>query len=171
MTDYTRRPLINLPAPTLHMICGKIGAGKSTLAQRLSEGGAGLLIVEDRWLATLYPGEIVQIPDYIRCSGRIRQLLSGHLAEVLRHGLSVVLDVPLNTPAIRAWALQIAQEAGAGHVMHFLDLPDVVCKQRLHARNAGGQHPYTTSDEDFDRLTRYFVPPVAEEGLNIVRGG
>ena len=170
MTDYSRHPSLDFSAPLLHMISGKIGAGKSTLAQNLSDSGAGLLIVEDRWLSVLYPDQIVQISDYIRCSERLRHLLGEHLVEILRHGLSVVLDFPLNTPTIRAWGLQVAERAGVGHVLHFLDLPDVVCKQRLQARNAAGLHPYNTSEEDFDRLTRYFVPPVPEEGLNIVRG-
>jgi predicted kinase len=170
MTDYSRHPSLDFSVPQLHMISGKIGAGKSTLAQKLSENGAGLLIVEDRWLSVLYPDQITQIPDYIRCSERIRLLLGEHVVDILRHGLSVVLDFPLNTPAIRAWGLQMAELAGVGHVLHFLDLPDVVCKQRLQARNATGLHPYNTSDEEFDLLTRYFVPPVPEEGLNIVKG-
>ena len=41
--------------PTLHMICGKIAAGKSTLARRLADQPNTILISEDVWLSTLYP--------------------------------------------------------------------------------------------------------------------
>lgn len=40
--------------PTLHMICGKIAAGKSTLAARLAEADRTVLIAEDDWLGALY---------------------------------------------------------------------------------------------------------------------
>ncbi|CUI95915.1 Uncharacterised protein [Achromobacter xylosoxidans] len=54
------------PTPTLHFLCGKIGAGKSTLAARLASRPDTLLISEDAWLAALYPGEILSVADYGR---------------------------------------------------------------------------------------------------------
>jgi hypothetical protein len=38
----------------LHMLCGKIGAGKSTLAKALAAREATVLISEDAWLAALF---------------------------------------------------------------------------------------------------------------------
>jgi predicted kinase len=34
--------------PTLHMLCGKIAVGKSTLAAKLGESPATIVIVQDR---------------------------------------------------------------------------------------------------------------------------
>jgi predicted kinase len=48
------------------MVCGKIGAGKSTLTRQLAQEPATVLISEDAWLAALYPGEIRELPDYVR---------------------------------------------------------------------------------------------------------
>ncbi|KOQ73273.1 hypothetical protein ABW45_17885 [Stenotrophomonas maltophilia] len=39
----------NGPAPTLHLVCGKIGAGKSTLSQQLALKQRHVLISEDAW--------------------------------------------------------------------------------------------------------------------------
>lgn len=36
--------------PTLHMLCGKIASGKSTLARRLADADSTVLLVEDEWL-------------------------------------------------------------------------------------------------------------------------
>jgi len=44
--------------PTLHLLCGKIAAGKSTLAKELVAEHAAILLSEDTWLAQLYPGEV-----------------------------------------------------------------------------------------------------------------
>lgn len=76
----------------LHLMCGKAGAGKSTLAQRLAQQPQTLLLVEDAWLATLYEQEMASLQDYARCSDRLRRALGGHLVQLLRGGWSVALD-------------------------------------------------------------------------------
>ncbi|MGB3817980.1 AAA family ATPase [Achromobacter pulmonis] len=159
------------PAAVLHLLCGKIGAGKSTLAVRLASLPRTVLISEDAWLAALYPGEIREVADYARCAGRLRQAMGGHAAALVRAGLSVVLDFPANTRASRAWLRQVIDAAGCRHQLHFLDLPDAVCKARLRARNQSGTHPFTTSEAQYDAITAYFVAPQDDEGFEIVRHG
>jgi len=58
--------------------------------------------------------------------------------------------------------------AGADHRLHFLDVPDQVCRARLHARNAAGTHEYAPTDAEFDEITRYFQPPSAQEGFTTI---
>lgn len=159
----------NDPAPTLHLVCGKIGAGKSTLSQQLALAPRHVLISEDAWLAALYPGEIHSIADYLQRAARLRTVLADHLRALLQAGVSVVLDFPFNTPASRAWAREVFSPAGAAHQLHFLDVADEVCKARLRARNALGEHPFQASDEEFEQITRHFVAPAAEEGFVVTR--
>lgn len=156
-------------SPVLHMVCGKIGAGKSTLTQRLAQAPATVCISEDTWLAALYPGEIHALPDYVRAADRLKQAMGEHVCALLGAGVSVVLDFPANTVSNRAWARGLFEQAGAAHQLHFLDVPDPVCKARLRARNAAGEHPFETSDAQFDLITRHFVPPTAEEGFQVIR--
>lgn len=158
-----------MTTPTLHMVCGKIGAGKSTLTRRLAQEPATVLISEDTWLDALYPGEIRELPDYMRASGRLKQAMAGHVSALLAAGVSVVLDFPANTVGNRAWARGIFEKAGVAHRLHFLDVPDEICKQRLRARNASGEHPFETTDVQFDLITSHFVAPAAEEGFHVVR--
>ncbi len=161
----------HVPTPTLHFLCGKIGAGKSTLAAQLASQPRTLLISEDAWLAALYPGEILDVADYGRCASRLRNALASHVVALVHAGLSVVLDFPANTRRSREWLRQVAQAAGCGHQLHFLDLPDAVCKARLRARNASGTHPFNTSEAQYDAITAYFVAPAQDEGFEIVRHG
>ncbi|ALM83376.1 ATP-binding protein [Bordetella sp. N] len=155
--------------PMLHFLCGKIGSGKSTLAVRLAAQPRTLLISEDSWLAALYPGEIVNVADYGRCANRLRNAMGSHVAALVSAGLSVVLDFPANTLRSREWLRTVAEEAGCAHTLHYLDVPDAVCKARLAARNMSGSHPFTTSEEEYDAITAYFVEPDEREGLVIVR--
>lgn len=153
----------------LHLVCGKIASAKSTLVKRLALAPMTVLISEDDWLACLYPNEIHAIADYVRCTGRLRTAMAGHVEALLKAGMSVVLDFPANTLATRAWARGIFAKAGAPHRLHYLDVSDDVCKARLRARNASGEHPFETSDAEFDLITRHFVAPAAQEGFDVVR--
>ncbi len=155
-------------APVLHLFCGKIASGKSTLARRLAAAPGRVLICEDDWLARLYPGEIATLEDYARCSRRLRGVMADHVTALLRSGLSVVLDAPANTVGARQDLRRVFEAAGVAHRLHFLDLPDGLCKARLRQRNADGGHAFLPSEADYDRFTSLFHAPGAEEGFDLV---
>jgi predicted kinase len=159
---------MSLNKATLHLLCGKIAAGKSTLTSQLGKLANTVIVSEDRWLSRLYPGEVASIADYVRCSARLRDAMGAHLVAVLKSGTSIVLDFPANTVDNRAWMRGIFEEAGAPHKLHFLDVPDAICKARLRARNARGGHVFAATDEQFEVITRHFVAPTPDEAFNIV---
>jgi predicted kinase len=155
-------------APTLYLMCGKIAAGKSTLARRLAARPATLLITEDHWTSNLFADDLKTIDDYARYSARLRAAMGPHVVDILRQGLSVVLDFQANTVRVRSWMRSLITQSGANHELHLLDLPDTICKQRLRERNAAGEHPFQVSDTEYDLFTSYFVPPGPEEDFNVV---
>ena len=155
--------------PTLHLVCGKIASGKSTLTASLASAPQTVRISEDTLLAQLYPGQVASLADYVACAARLRATVAPLALQMLRAGVSVVLDFPANTPASRAWMRELFQQAGVPHVLHYLDVTDDECKARLRRRNASGLHPFSTSDAQFDEITRHFTPPDASEGFDIVR--
>jgi predicted kinase len=156
---------------TLHMMCGKIAAGKSTLSARLGEAKNTIVISEDRWVEELYPAEVKSLADFFLRSARLRRTLEPHIVDVLRAGVSVVLDFHANTVASRLWMRTLFEEGRASHELHFLDVPDEVCRARMHARNAARPDDYSLSDAEFDHVTSFFVPPDPREGFNVIRHG
>lgn len=155
--------------PTLHMLCGKIAAGKSTLAHHLAQAENTVRLAEDDWLAALFEEELKTPQDYLRLSDRLRDIIGPHVVALLGEGLSVVLDYPANTVAQRRWMRGLLDQSGAAHRLHLLDPPDAVCLARLHRRNAGGDHPFAATEEAFHRFARHFQPPTPEEGFEILR--
>ena len=155
--------------PTLHMLCGKIAAGKSTLTAELGQMPSTIILSEDWWMSRLFGTELNDVADYIRYSRRLRDAIGPVVSDLLRIGVSVVLDFPANTPALRSWMRTLFEMAGADHRLYFLDVPDELCKARLRARNAAGTHDFAASDAQFDEITRYFVPPSDAEGFNAIR--
>ncbi|MGE0719343.1 MAG: AAA family ATPase, partial [Alphaproteobacteria bacterium] len=68
----------------------------------------------------------------------------------------------------RAWMRAIIADAGVAHELHLLDVPDETCRQRLRARNARGDHPFTVSEAEYDQFMRHFVPPAPDEGFEVI---
>jgi predicted kinase len=158
------------PEPKLLFLCGKMAAGKSTLARELARTRGAVLLVQDELLEQLFPGEIVDIPTFVKYSTRLRGALESHICALLARGVSVVLDFPANTPSQRAWFRRLFERAGVPHELHFVDASDGLCKRQLRERSrtlpAGS--PFT-SEAEFEAITAHFQAPSAEEGFNVVR--
>jgi predicted kinase len=55
----------------LMFLCGKMAAGKSTLARELAERRNAILLAQDELLERLFPGEITDMPGFLerdRCA-------------------------------------------------------------------------------------------------------
>lgn len=156
----------------LIFLCGKMAAGKSTLARALAQRENAVLLVQDELLDRLFPGEIIDMPGFVKCSSRLRSALGPHVCALLSRGISVVLDFPGNTRAQRAWFRELFERADAEHELHFVDASDALCKRQLRERSkdlpAGA--PWTT-DAEFQAITVYFQPPSEDEGFNVVHHG
>jgi len=152
---------------TLHLLCGKIASGKSTLARSLAAQHGAMLLSEDNWLSKLYPEQIKSVGDYVRFAHQIRGVVGPIVTDILNARVNVVLDFPANTLANRQWLRGLVQASGAAIVIHHLLVDDDVCRSRLHQRNAGGEHDFAATDAEFDLITSYYQPPGAEEGLEI----
>lgn len=155
---------------TLHFFCGKMAAGKSTLAKTLAIKHNAILLVEDDWLTQLYPGEISNIPDYLQYSSRLKSVLSPHIQSLLSSGNTVVLDFPANTENQRKWFRSLFKQNNTPHVLHFVDKSDDKCKEQLkhRSKNMPKGSAFTTNEE-FDQINKYFQAPLDTEHFTIIR--
>ena len=82
----------------LIFLCGKMAAGKSTLARDLAKRENAILLVQDEFLDALFPGEITDLPGFVKCSSRLRSALAPHVCAPAR-------DFRLRTESLR-WLLE-----------------------------------------------------------------
>lgn len=104
----------------------------------------------------------------MRCSQRVREVAGPHVVDLLRAGVTVVLDFQANTLESRAWMAGLARQAHVNATLHRLDVGDDICKERLRRRNASGTHPFSVSEAQFDQLAAHFVAPSEDEGFQLV---
>jgi len=154
----------------VYFMCGKMAAGKSTYARELARAKNAVLLIQDEFLDTLYPGEILSTQDFVKHSARLRDALSLHIQDLLMRGVSVVLDFPANTRVQRQWFREIFEGANVEHELHFIDTPDDLCKRQLKQRSADlPAGSAWTTDVEFDAITAYFQAPAEDEQFNVIR--
>ena len=148
-----------MSAARLILTCGLPGAGKTTLAGQLAEARSAVRLTKDEWLWALgsSPWDLPTRQTVERELWRLAQ-------EILRLGLSVVLDFGLWARIERDEMRSAARGLGVGVELHYLDVPTDELWRRIQARNSQppwDSHPIRRAD--LDGWLRIFQAPDAAE--------
>ena len=144
-----------MPVARLILTCGLPGAGKTTLARQLASDRSAVRLTKDEWLWALG-----STPWHGPTQERIEHELWQLAQEILRLGLSVVLDFGLWTRIERDEMRSVARRIGVRVELHYLDVPADELWRRIDARNS--QQPwdsYPIRRADFDGWLPLFQAP------------
>ncbi len=153
----------------LYFFCGKMGAGKSTQSMKVSIEKNAVLLSEDDWLSSHYPGLINSFEDYLKYSETIKPFVRIIVQRILNTGTNVVMDFPANTVRQRTWFKKLCVETACEHELIFIDLSDEICWNQIEQRRI--EHPERANfdtKEMFNYVTKFFQVPSDDEELNIV---
>lgn len=115
----------------LILTCGLPGAGKTTLATQLAADRNAVRLTKDEWLWALG-----STPWDERTREKVEHQLWRLAQEILRLGLSVVLDFGLWARIERDEMRNAARDLGVGTELHYLDVPTKELWRRIEARNS-----------------------------------
>ena len=147
-----------------------MGAGKTTRAREIVRELKGVLFSEDEWLGSVFPNRIQSLRDYVSYSNLLKPQIKKTVQDILRAGVSVVMDFPGNTSDQRAWLKTIYAEVNAPHELVYLDVPDAICLSRIRLRRQDQpERAETDTQAMFEQVTKYFEPPNESEGFNVNR--
>src|SRR5947209_1082007 len=79
------------PRPIVHLMCGLVAGGKTTLARQLAEELPALRFSRDEWMIRLY-GLSYDDPRYVAHLDACTGLMWDLAVEALRLGVNVILD-------------------------------------------------------------------------------
>jgi len=120
-------------APTLYILTGLPGAGKSTHARRLvEETGATHVAMDD---AVVAAG--LSLVDY-EARFALQPSVEARIPQLLAEGTSVVAEFGSWTRGERDHLRSLADGTGARTELHFVDAPLEVCRERILARGGLG---------------------------------
>src|SRR5438874_5998838 len=121
----------------LIFLCGKMAAGKSTLARELADRENAVLLVQDDFVTALFPGEITDIPSFVNRYTRLKNALTPHICVLLSKRISVVLDFAAATKVQRAWFRELIERTQVEHELHFLTSQTPCAKHSFGIEAAG----------------------------------
>ena len=115
----------------LILTCGLPGAGKTTLARQLATDRRAVRLTKDEWLWALGP-----TPWATTTQERVNHELWQLAQQILRLGLSVVVDFGVSLRIERDQMRSVAHALGVGVELHYLDVPVDELWRRIEARNS-----------------------------------
>ena len=150
--------------PTVHVLVGLPGAGKTTTARRISAHAPAVHFSLDEWMLRLhrlaYDDE-----QYVERLSSCRDLMLDLAAQVLSAGVDVTLDWNHFSREKRAASAAWAAEHEADYVVHHVMTPVEVARDRLAQRNRRGEaESHVIDPASVDHALTYLVPPTNEEG-------
>jgi predicted kinase len=154
--------------PTIHLVAGSTGAGKTTFSMRLADEEGALRLSIDEWMVALFgPDQPAQIEFawMMERVNRCEAVMWTVALDAARRGVSSVIDCGLTRADHRRKWAELALEAGLPVVLHHLDVPADECWRRVERRNTerGETFRLEVTREMFDFVETLWEPPTAEE--------
>ena len=149
--------------PTLFLICGLPGSGKTTLARKLEAERPALRLCPDEWIS-----EILADPNDIAELDRLRapvETIQWQVAQrALGLGVDVVLEYGFWSRAEREYFRAGAEALGARVELIYLNVSRDELWQRLSERNAGlPPGTFHVSEASLDLWLSWFEEPTPDE--------
>jgi predicted kinase len=149
--------------PIVYLVCGFIGAGKTTFAKKLEERTGAVRITKDEWLIQMV-GNDPTIDGYADYDSRMCELSRNVAFQLAAKGIDVIIDEGVWEKEQRDLMRRRAEDVGAQAVLYFLDTPIETIRERVAQRN---MHPakdsFTISRDLLDGYLKYWQPPGEDE--------
>jgi len=154
---------MKMDPPILHLVCGMIGAGKTTLARTIEQTTGAIRFSPDEWLLALMQ-DVHDRGEMDRMRDNVEALQWTTARSLLTRGVDVVLENGFWHRRERLEYRTSGRALGARVVLHLLDPPRDELVRRVAARNleTEARSLHITADEVDHWLAR-FERPDAEE--------
>lgn len=154
--------------PIIYIICGYIGAGKTTFAKKLEEKTGAVRITKDEWSIRLI-GNDPTIDGYEEWDHKICGLSRDVAFQLAEKGIDVIMDEGFWEKELRDELRRRIDAIGAKAVMYYVDTPIETIRERVVGRNSNHtKESFKISREILDKYLKYWQPPSEDEDYILV---
>jgi len=153
----------NNKQPTAYIICGFIGAGKTTFAKKLEKQTGAFRITKDEWLIDLV-GHDPKIEGFKKYNEKICRLSHKLACEFIKRGIDVILDEGFWAEQQRQDIREKMEKAGAKVILYYVNCPMALMWERVVERNKNlTPDSFKISKQMFYGYAKYWQPPEVGE--------
>jgi predicted kinase len=153
----------------VYVMCGFIGAGKTTFARDLEKRTGAVRITKDEWLIRLI-GNDPTVEGFEEYDHRICDLSRDVAFDLAAKGIDVILDEGFWEREQRDTIRERINATGAKGVWYYLDAPIETIRERVAGRNNNlTNDSFSISREMLDNYLTYWQPPGEDEEYLLVR--
>lgn len=146
---------------TVHLVCGFLGAGKTTFSEVLAKQKSAVKFSVDELYLQLFTDEPTRHLDD-KALDRLLLMLNSIWPQILKGGVDVVLDFGFWRRAFRDDIRGQASLVGAEIRLYWLQCPDDIALARCLQRN-GSPGAFLITAQDFHELKAKFEPLASDE--------
>lgn len=159
----------------IYLVCGPIGAGKTTYAIQLAKEKNAIRFSEDEWLANIFvpdaPESLLEQPmqvvgdwateKYQRCRHQIWSVCQ----QLLENNISIVLDGAAANKKQRDIFRKKADDFNVDFKLHYVTSSADVRHKRVFERNLeqGNTYSLEVTPAMFEHTEVFFEPPIGNE--------
>lgn len=148
----------------LHLICGFLGAGKSTFSKKLAQDINGVHLNPDEWCMKRHSAEEYET-DWDKCFNETIDFLWQKTHEYLASSTDVIFDMGFWSKESRDFARSKALDFGAECVLYYIYAPDEILKERIAARKGTIAE---NNINNFDKIKQHFEEPGNDESFILI---
>src|SRR3990172_3232963 len=160
---------MNKKQPIAYVICGFIGAGKTTFARKLEKETKAIRITKDEWIIKIFGNKITSDKDFERYDKNITELATDIAFEILKSGGDVILDEGFWVKSQRDDIKKKILNIGAKPILYYVECPVEKMRERVIDRSKTPPlDSFEINEEMFDKYLKYWEPPIAEEDILLI---
>ncbi len=151
--------------PKVILLCGKIGAGKTTYARQLMQKNPAIHLSSDDLMLQLFPEPLGD--RYDEAAGRALRYLHEMAARIVAAGLDVILEGAAWKRADRLKSSSFFRERGIPFEWHYIDITAEAWRAHIEARNRdvekGKSGAYYVDERLLEKCLEMFEEPQEDE--------
>jgi predicted kinase len=160
---------MNKRQPIAYIICGFIGAGKTTFARKLEKETGAIRITKDEWIIKIFGNKITSDKNFKSYDKKITELAKDIAFKILESGKDVIIDEGFWVKSQRDEIKNNIINVGAKPIFYYLECPIEKMKERVINRsNYPSIDSFEINKDLFDKYLKYWEPPIKEEGIRLI---
>jgi len=161
---------MNNKQPIAYVICGFIGAGKTTFARNLEKETGAIRVTKDEWIIKIFGNKITSDKNFERYDKNITKLATDIAFKILKAGKDVIIDEGFWVKSQRDDIKKKILQVGAKPIFYYVESTVEKMKERVINRSKNPtKDSFEISEEMFNSYLKYWQAPDESENVKVVK--